>query len=541
MIRFLAVPGQPNSPQLTIAPPAVTFCSLRLIDFAPSTLHKACMSEAAAVPQFRNPIWEAAAYALLSFILGGFGIALVFFGARQSQLEAVRTELGQLASVAATLVDGDGHAALHADQMTGSAEHVAALQGLVKFHKATQHIIYVYTMIQHRQEIKLVLGTDWLYRLPGDDLPPDRLMQPLSADNPHIERAFREQKLVVEPEPVHAKHRSYISAYAPFFDSNNKFVGVLGIDMWVQDYETRLEAIHRAALGAILSMVIMALLFGFIMYQIRSGELQAMAREHQRILELEQMRSEAEERAASARSLMYRAEAANRAKSAFLATVSHEIRTPMHGVIGMSELLKTTALNDKQGRFVNVIMESARALVRIIDDILDYSRAEADQLTLNAAEFALRPSLEEIITQMRPLASAKGLQLDLQVAGAVPLQIFNDAGRLRQILINLIGNAIKFSSRGVVALHVQLVADGQIEFAVHDSGPGISQEEQEKLFQPFSQLDNSTTRQAGGSGLGLAICKRLTELMGGSIRLESQSGVGSRFIVRVPLACAGTD
>ncbi|TXT17412.1 MAG: multi-sensor hybrid histidine kinase, partial [bacterium] len=222
--------------------------------------------------------------------------------------------------------------------------------------------------------------------------------------------------------------------------------------------------------------------------------------------------------------------AATEMKSQFVANVSHEIRTPMNGILGMTHLLLNSALTPRQHDHAQTIADSAKALMGMINDLLDFSKIEAGRLSVEHIPFDLRPLLRAALQLYRHRAESKGLALDLEVDAAVPDWVRGDPTRLRQVLLNLLDNALKFTHAGQVRLSVDAIAGkpGWLRFSVRDSGIGMSAEARGRVFEAFSQADGSVTRKYGGTGLGLAICRQLAALMGGELTLDSEEGKGQR-------------
>ncbi|GAB6042874.1 ATP-binding protein [Endothiovibrio diazotrophicus] len=272
--------------------------------------------------------------------------------------------------------------------------------------------------------------------------------------------------------------------------------------------------------------------------QLKEAHSDLERRVEERTAELQNSLHELEQREAAYRRAKQEAEAASRAKSEFLATMSHEIRTPMNAIIGMADILGDEEMNEQRRGYMEVLRRNSEALLTLINDILDLSKVEAGHFELEELDFELEPLVDEVVEAYRHLVEGKGVALRRRWLGEPGGVRHGDVARLRQVLTNLLGNAIKFTREGAIEVIVEVpsVVGEPVRFTVADSGIGIPAAKLESIFEPFTQADGSTTRRFGGTGLGLAICRRLVELMGGTIGVESREGEGSRFHFEVPLA-----
>jgi len=478
--------------------------------------------------RINRPLSHGLAAGAAIWIIASLGLFYLWHAAREAQLDAVQSELKQLARTAATLVDGDLHRTIRSQAQAGSSEHLALLEPLVKFHKAASDIIYVYTAVLDRGRIYYVLGTDYLYHVPGDNEAPELIMAPHDTFDPTLRRALERQEIAVNDQPVQEAVRSYMSAYAPFFDRDGRFVGVVGVDMWVRDFDARVRAIRRAGMGAFAAVTLLSVLAGLVVIRLSRAALRARLRDRAAQARLAAAKRQAEIRAQDA-------QAAARSKGELLAVMSHEMRTPMSGVLGFANLLLDTPLSREQREFAQIVQRSGDALLTVINDVLDYSKIEAGRMTVERIDMALHDVCEEVRAILQSAALERGVAIVVRFDPRLPKFIKGDPVRIRQVLLNLAGNAVKFTEGGSVVVGAEVLDPGRVKISVTDTGIGIPTEQMATLFQQYAQGDTARSRRYGGTGLGLAISKTLVELMGGEIGAQSTVGAGSTFWFVLPL------
>ena len=484
------------------------------------------MSEQAKPRWKIHPLRDALLAGICTFVVSAVGLTILYLRARDAQIDAVRIELLQLARATAAQVDGDLLKTLVSPAQQGTPEHLRLLEPLARMHRATRDVYYVYTGVYRNGRIYWVLDSGNLYRVPGNNQPPDPIMSLYQLRDPPYEAAFRDGIEYADPEPrPNADGHSYLSAAAPIRDSGGQLVGMFGLDMVLDQLEVRIASIRKVLYMALGVVTLLSIGAGAVAHRLRRFAAATVAK-------MRRARAEAERNAAAA-------EAANRAKANFLAMMSHEIRTPMNGVLGVADLLRDKLTDPEQKRLLDILAGSGESLLRIINDILDFSKIEAEKLELRPGAFEVSGLLSEIGALLGMQASDKQIRFVIDADPGLPAAVTGDRQRLSQVLLNLGNNAVKFTDRGEVRLVVRRIPGATgIEFSVQDTGIGISADSLPRLFTPFGQVADGRLRSSGGTGLGLVISQKLVRLMGGEITVASEPGKGStfRFAVALPAA-----
>jgi signal transduction histidine kinase/CheY-like chemotaxis protein len=475
-----------------------------------------------------HPLRDAVLAGIITFVTSTLGLSVVYVKARDAQLDAVRGELLQLARATAAQVDGDLHRTLTSPSQQGSETHERLLAPLVRMHRATHDVWYVYTGIMRGDKIYWIVDSANHYRVKGNDLPADPIMTEYTGNDTELRRAFRERTEHANSEPYMEDGHGYLSAFAPVRDRAGSVVAMLCVEMVMDALDARMSKI-RWALGAAFAVVLaMSVVAGAITLYLRRFAAQILC-------EMREARAQAEAHAATA-------EAATRAKATFLAMMSHEIRTPMNGILGVADLLRTMSPEPPQTKLLDILAGSGQSLLRVIDDILDFSKIDAERLELQPRPFELRGLLDEIEHLLATQARGKNVTFVLNADTTLPVALNGDRQRLSQVLLNLGTNAVKFTDHGEVRFSVRVLGKSggvvRIEFAMQDTGIGISPEALQQLFKPFTQLADVRRHVRGGTGLGLVIAQRLVGLMGSEIRVVSEFDKGSTFSFAVDLPIA---
>ncbi len=476
-----------------------------------------------------HPLRDALLAGIVTFVTSAVGLSIVYLKARDTQLIAVQTEMLQLARAMASSVNADEHQKIVSPEQTGSPEHLRLVDPLARMHRAAHDVWYVYTGVYRDGRIHWVLDTASLYRIPENNAPPGKIMELYELRDSAYEDAYRDGVEYADPIPrPDPDGHSYLSVAVPIHDGAGKPVAMLGLDMVLDKLDARMAAIRHAlylALGVVLLLSIGA---GVVAHRVRKFAAGV-------IFKVRKARAAAELNAAAAQS-------ATRAKAAFLAMMSHEIRTPMNGILGVADLLRTMHPTREQKRLLDILSSSGGSLLRIINDVLDFSKMEADRLELHPRALDLRAFAGELEHLLAPPARAKNVDFRIETDPNLPAGVTVDRERLSQTLLNLGTNAVKFTDHGEVRLairaHPALGDTARIEFSVTDTGIGMDADALARLFTPFTQVADAQRHRTAGTGLGLVIARKLVNLMGGDISVRSVPGQGSTFSFTIDLPVA---
>jgi signal transduction histidine kinase/CheY-like chemotaxis protein len=469
---------------------------------------------------FGQPLWVGLSAAFL-IVAGALTAVEGVLGLARSAAEAaLRSHLEQVAELLASMVDPALHRQLDDPSETDSPLYEEAIRRLRNAHQSTRDLVFVYTLVDDGGTARFVLDT----AEPGDrdgDGVEDRsgVWEAYEDMDPVAERVLDEGVTQATEHPYSDAWGTFMSAYAPLLDEQGRVCGILGVDQDAREFKAAIEQQVRAARHGLTLAALIALGVGLAVMGLRRSERRLLA-------ELVAARKAAE--------------AAARAKSEFLANMSHELRTPLTAILGYSEMLRqdgdlARAPEDRL-RSLLAIQTSGQHLLTLINDVLDLSKIEAGAMGIEELPTDLGELLAGLEAMLGPRASERGLELRVELATPLARRVITDPTRLRQVLINLVGNALKFTERGSVRLAAGLSQDGQrLRFEVEDTGRGLSLEQANRLFAPFTQADNSVGRTHGGTGLGLAISRRLGRMLGGEVSLlRSAPGQGSTFLVELP-------
>jgi signal transduction histidine kinase/CheY-like chemotaxis protein len=439
--------------------------------------------------------------------------------ARRAADEALARELTVLAQIATLELDARAHAELRRAEQHNDGDYQRVVAPLRKLLGAASSVRFIYTTRKLGGQV--VFGVD--ASLPtdqdGDGLVDQAALGAPYHDAPEaLHRAFDTASLQVATTPYVDRWGEFVAAFMPVFDDRGRLECVLAVEYDARMHAARLASMRLAALcGSSIAALVSALL-GIAVYVVQ--------RERKRVRDELDL-------------ALRRAESASLAKSEFLANMSHEIRTPMTSILGYSQILRDdcglTQCSPQQIEALDVISRNGKHLLAVINDILDISKLETGRMELAHVPLAPAQLLLDVVTSLRPRALERGLAFEARIDDALPPRVLSDPLRVRQIVVNLLGNAIKFTSGGAVELDARFDGEhGFIEIEVRDTGIGMNAEQLERVFQPFEQADSSMSRGYGGTGLGLPISRRLAELLGGSLTARSQLGAGSCFTLRLP-------
>lgn len=474
------------------------------------------------------PLAEAIIATLVISIAVGISSYFIYFRSDAALKEEIKEGLQRTAAVtAATAIDTELEKTFVSRDQESSESYKEAIARLQSVLNANKEIHFVYTAIWKDQGAYFILDPTPEGDSDGDGIDDKaHIMDRYDEAPEEMVEALKEEHATVSKEPYTDRWGTFVSAFTPLYDDQKQFVGVLGLDLEISRYKERLKPIWQATVRAMATGLFLSFLTGAGVWFTRKFASEINASRQRIMKDLEEA--------------VHIARNAAKAKSEFLANMSHELRTPLNAIIGFTKTLLQTKLSPVQQDHVETIEEAGNSLIGIINEILDLSKIEAGKVALHEEDFDLYRAIENVANLLSSQSSKKGIELCSIIDPDVPQVVIGDQGRIRQILINLIGNAIKFTENGGVILELKVEEKYPdrvvLRCNVIDSGVGIATKDLEKVFDEFSQADKSIEKKYGGTGLGLAITKKLVHLMLGDITVHSEIGKGTTFSFTIQLA-----